>query len=295
VAAARGLAGAWRYLRLAHRLGKRVAWTVHDLDHLDDPARADRVGNAVLGRMADLTICHSEQTRDRLVREFRVPARNVVVMPIGNFDGVYPPPRPRAETLARLGLAPGRRTLAAVGLVRSYKGFDLAVEAARELGDGYQLVVAGVVPAAFPEVRADLEARAAAAPNVRLLLDPISDADVADIHAAADCALLPYRAITGSAALLTAVTLGVGVVASDLPFFREVLDREPAAGEVCPVGDAAGLAAAVRRFFDRPPGERGRAARRLADGFAWDRVIRPVADRVAALFPPAAVPAGGRP
>src|SRR5438874_58864 len=31
----RGLAGLWRFLRLAHRLGKGVVWTVHDLEPHD--------------------------------------------------------------------------------------------------------------------------------------------------------------------------------------------------------------------------------------------------------------------
>ena len=55
----------------------------------------------------------------------------------------------------------------------------------------------------------------------------VSDQAYSDIVAAADAVLLPYRKITGSAVLLAAWTLGRGVVASDLPYFREMADGEP--------------------------------------------------------------------
>src|SRR5262249_60043060 len=121
--------------------------------------------------------------------------RTAVVMRHGNYDGVFPGPRPRAETLERLGLDPGKPTLVAAGVVRPYKGFDGAVEAVRRLGPGVQLVIAGDIYKAQPEQEAQLRAAAAGLENIRLLFRVVSNDELADLHAAADCVLLPYRRV----------------------------------------------------------------------------------------------------
>src|SRR5207249_1826932 len=103
-----------------------------------------------------------------------------------------------------------------------------------------------------------------------------------DLHEAADCALLPYRWITGSAASATAFTLGRAVVATDLPFFRSELAAEPAAGVLVRPDDPDALAAGIRAFFAADVAARHTAARRLADRLAWPEVVKPVVERLRA-------------
>ena len=282
-ARARGLLGMLRFLRLARRMGKTIVWTIHDLEPHDGGAASDRFGAILLGRLSDLVICHDETTRGRYLKRYWGDGRRLLVMPIGNFDAVYPAPRPRAETLAGLGLDPARRTLLATGSVRAYKEYRTAVEAVAMLGPGYQLVVAGAAYPDEPEVAVELQKLAAGRPDVRLLLRTVSDQELSDLHAAADAVVLPYRWITGSAALATSLTLGRGVVASDLPYFRAELAREPQAGVLVRPSDPAALAAGVREFFAHETAGRHAAARRLADGRAWPAVVRPVAERLLAL------------
>ena len=280
---ARGVAGLWRFLRLARRMGKVVVWTAHDLESHDTRYLADRFGNALLGRSADLVICHSEHTRRRLVHRYWGNPRTALVIPLGNYDGLYPAPRAPSDTSARYGLDPARRTLLAVGLVRQYKGFDTAIDAVRRLGSEYQLVVAGKVRNGWEAVAADLRARAADLPNVTLDLRHQDDQELADLHAAADCVLLPYRWVTGSGALLTSLTLGRAVVATDLPYFREALAADPLAGVLCRANEPAALAAAIRAFFATNVTARHTAARAAADRVPWVEVVKPVAERLHTL------------
>jgi glycosyltransferase involved in cell wall biosynthesis len=270
-----GVLGLWRYLRLASRLGIRVLWTVHDLDHHDGSDAVDRFGYRVLARGADLCVCHSEWSRRELIRRYGGRPARSIVMQHGNYDGVFPRPRDPVYTLRRLGLRPGRPTLACLGFLRPYKGFDLAIAAAARLADRCQLIVGG--PPHDQDYTAALAAQARDLENVHLLLQPLPDDLFSDILHAADCVLLPYRRITGSAALLTALTFGRGVVASDLPYFREILAIEPAAGVLFGVGCVDRLAAAVDEFFNLSLDRRS-AARRLADRCDWDAAIVPVAE-----------------
>jgi glycosyltransferase involved in cell wall biosynthesis len=65
------------------------------------------------------------------------------------------------------------------------------------------------------------------------------------------------------------MALGVPVLVSDLPALREIVDP-PTRGVVAPVGDAAGLAAAIERLIDDPQ-ERARLG---AAGLDWVRAER---------------------
>ena len=96
---------------------------------------------------------------------------------------------------------------------------------------------------------------------------------MADITGASDAVLLPYREITGSAALLTALGMGRGVVASDLPYFREILGGEANAGVVVPSREPAVWAEHVLDYLKRPVEARQRAALRLAEQYSWDRCV----------------------
>ena len=96
---------------------------------------------------------------------------------------------------------------------------------------------------------------------------------MADITGASDAVLLPYRQITGSGALLMALGMGRGVVASDLPYFREILGDEPDAGVVVSSREPAVWAEHVLDYLKKPVEARQRAALRLAEQYSWDRCV----------------------
>jgi len=98
----------------------------------------------------------------------------------------------------------------------------------------------------------------------------LSEQEFADIVEASDAVLLPYREITGSGALLAAWTLGRGVVASDLPYFREVSKPEPDAAQFFPVENSPALAGAILEYTSIPFEVRHRAALRMAERYTWE-------------------------
>jgi glycosyltransferase involved in cell wall biosynthesis len=198
-----------------------------------------------------------------------------LVLPHGNYQGAFPASAPAAEVRAREGIPEGARLLLCLGQVREYKGFDVAVRAARALErEGCHLVVAG---RPIDGSARRLEELASGAGNVRLILEELSAQRVADLLGAADVVLLPYRAITGSGVLLHALTAGRGVVASDLPYFREVLAPEPDAGVLVEAGDPDALARGIRAFLASPRGSAQEAAARLARAFTWESAAAPLA------------------
>jgi len=273
------LVGWARFLRLARRKGVRIVWTAHELAPAEEGRWFDVLGYAMCAHAADLCICHSSHVRRLLKRRFGVSARNLVSIPIGTNYDTIPAPAGRAAASSEFGVSASSRLLVCFGDLRPRKGIEIAVRAVERLGNLYELVVAGSAPASIHQawVR-DLERSCRATPNIKVRIERLPAQVLATLLGAADCVLLPYLQIFGSSALSLSLALGRGVVASDLPYFREVLALEPKAGVLAKPGDPAALAHAIEEFFSEPTAVRHEAAQRLGQKLSWDRIIAPVGE-----------------
>jgi len=264
-----------RFLRAARRRGVQCIWTVHNLEPHEGAYRWDRYGYRLLARECDLVICHSDSAAAAVSHAYR-PRGRVVVMRIGNPSAAYPSPRPPAEVLGELRLDPQRPVVSCLGRLRHYKGLDLACAAIERLNGRVQLIIGGPRNADFDATR--LRGMILRTPGGVLIDRQLTDQEFADLTAASDVVLLPYRSITGSSALLAALGLGRGVVASHLPYFQEILAHEPDAGVTVSGWDPSAWADGILRYLERPAAARSRAALRLAERYSWDRCVEPVVD-----------------
>lgn len=259
-----------QFLRTARRLGILRIWTVHNIEPHEGAYRWDRYGYRLMARESDVIVCHSRASVEIVQRVLR-PRGRVIFMPIGTLGAAYPPPRPAADVIRDLALDARLPVVSCIGRLREYKGLDLACATAEHLAGRVQMVIGGLPHGGF-DVRF-LRKAAESTPGLRLIERTLTEREVADVTSASDAALLPYRQITGSAALLMALGLARGVVASDLPFFREILASEPDAGVVVPSRDPAVWAEHVLAYLAKPADARRCAARRLADQYSWDRCV----------------------
>lgn len=272
------------FLRAARLAGVKVLWTMHNIEAHDGRRRVDSKGFRALARSADLIICHSSAAKVECLQRYR-PACPIVVMPHGNYDGWYPSPRARNEVLDELGLDRTRPVVGCIGALRDYKGIDVALQAVQRLRGDVQILVAGSPHRSFdlPELQ-----RLASQTQATVLVSrALTDQEFADYSSVCDALLLPYRKITGSGALLAALTLGRGVIASDLPYFREILQDSSEAGMLVPANDPDALADGVQRYLEIDSTRRAAAARRLAAKYAWSEVVEPVLQELRRMTLPA--------
>ena len=124
----------------------------------------------------------------------------------------------------------------------------------------------------------ELEKKFSALSGSVLVSRLITDQEFSDYAGVCDMLLLPYKKVTGSGALLASLTLGRGVVASDLPFFREILAQGSDAGRLVPLGDPIALATTICRYLQVSPETRESSARALADKYKWRDVVKPVVE-----------------
>lgn len=269
-----GIIGCWRYLKVAQRNRIAVIWTVHNLEHHEGINWADRIAYRLLAKKADLLICHNKGTKKQIINRWN-PGCKIIVMYHGNYDGIYPEPSPKKHVIKELNLNPDIPIVCCVGAMRNYKGIDIAVKAVKKADIDIQLIIAGK---AHPEYDVDsLIKLCEASPMIRIVPRSLSTQEFSDIVNASEALLLPYRKITGSGAFMSTMTLGRGVIASDLPYFREMLDGHADAGCLFETNNETALANAIKEYLRIPAARRHVAAKSIAQKYSWDKVVKPVA------------------
>lgn len=220
----------------------RALWRIYHLSYA--PQR-------LLLRGADATVVVSETTA-RLVREHRLTTRPVHVV------------RNAADALGEpvTHAVPPTRRLVYMGSFMPYKGVDTLVRAAALLPE-HELHLLSRMPAGE-----EARLRALAPPARIVVHDGVSDAEYAEVLRSATALVHASHDEGFGIPLLESMMLGVPVVVSDIPIFREVAGD---AGLYAPVADPQGFADAVRAL--EREGEwaaRSAASRAQAATFGWD-------------------------
>lgn len=263
-----------QFLGAAKNAGLLVVWTAHNLRAHEGGDWVDGLGYKTLVSHCDLIVCHTAAAAEELRKSYTLRGE-VMVIPHGNFCGVYPQPRQRAEVVAELGLDPARPLVACLGHLRAYKGLEFATQVAALFPPSIQFLIAGHP---FKYDTTSLRLAVAALPNAMLIERKLSDAEFADLTAASDVSLLTYRDITTSGVLLASWTLGTGVVATDLPAFKELIPaKDSAAGRLFRMNDAEDCATVVQQYLRLPRSLRTEAALQEAKKFNWPACVLPLA------------------
>ncbi len=262
-------------IRQAQAAGVPVVHTVHDVVPLY-ALRADTRPLQAVYCAADRIIVHTKANRETFVRTYPAvdPAKIAIVPLISTPYTALPADATRAQARARLGLPADATVLLFFGSVRAYKGVDVLLAAfaqAAEVRPDVRLLIAG-----RPETQADVDLLAAARDQrqVRVFSGYVPYEDVWLYHYAADAAVLPYRAITQSAALITCMDFGLPVIVTDVGGLPESVDGN---GWVVPPEDIpalteALLAAVSDRDLLRQMGQRSKAL--IAERHAGPAVAR---------------------
>jgi len=240
------------FLCLVKKLNIKLVYTVHNvLPHDSGTRYASGFGR--LYRKMDALICHNQEARKRLIGEFGVNPERVWVIPHGPLlhDEKQ---RSAKECRAWLSIPEHVTTVLCQGFIRSYKGLDFLLEGWRRVdtrGMKAQLIIAGTGEAELQRTIKEQISRLGIEESVRLDFRFISDEEVSAYYEAADVVVYPYREVTTSGALMTALAFGKTIVATTLPAFRETL-RDGETALLVDYGDVEGLASALRRLIENP-------------------------------------------
>lgn len=199
-------------------------------------------------RLADRVIVHTAAGQRTLV-ERGVPAEKVSIIPHGPLRLAVPVPqsKPQPEDT--------RWTFVLFGEIKPYKGLHVLIEALGalppELRARARLIVAGRPRMEMGELLARI-AQLELGSVVELQARRLSEEEMAELFAQADCMLFPYLQIDASGVYFLVKALGKWIIASRVGIFAEDL-REGADGSLVPVGDEAALARELAAAIERRP------------------------------------------
>lgn len=238
--------------------------TVHDTVPFngDRMSALQRWGFELPLRLADRIIVHTRSGRDALVAR-GIPAHKIAVIGHGALPLHEAPPAVTAYP------PDGRYRFVLFGELKPYKGVDLVLEALgrlpAETRSRLHVVIAG---RPRMDLQPLLERRQALGLEGVVDVRPqrLSESEMADLFAAADCFLFPYRQIDASGVYYLVKSLGKWLIASRVGIFAEDL-REGARGELVPVGDVEALAAAMANAV-----ESRRSATAASGGADWREI-----------------------
>lgn len=258
------------WLATARLMGMKVVWTLHNLYPHDSTTHLlDRAVRRLLFVAAGAVIVHCEVARDLFTREFgRHP--NVHVVPHGNFIQAYPPLIDRVLARRKLGLPEDAFVYLYFGNLRSYKGIEGLATAFRAVADASaRLVIAGK---AWPGQQVALDQAIAGDPRITAILRPYKESfggdDIRDLFSTADVAVLPYRQILTSGALMLALSYGRPVICPRLGCLPEYLEGCEGALLYQPnVPEALGQALRAARNLNLE--DASAAARKRAELYDW--------------------------
>jgi len=256
--------GLWRWL-LRGRRPPVVAIAHNPADH----------GAGVLQRSAARSVlrrCDAVFTHARILEEQLAAA--YPGLPTASHP--LPPPElgelpPREEAREQLEIQADRKVALFLGLIRSYKGVDLLLEAiSRQSGDSnWSLVVAGepwedLGPALEQQARAlGIEDR------LQLRLGWVPEAEVPLLLAAADLVVLPYRSGSQSAVAPLALAAGLPVLSTKVGGLPEVV-RDGINGVLVEPGSVGELAGALEEMTAEKLAELAEGALASRSRLTWD-------------------------
>ena len=256
-----------------------VSWSVpgacdgYPAEFIDSIDRATAAGV----QRADAVITGSTSAKNEVAQAYGYPADRIHVVPFGvDPDRFQPSWKVRRGTVPTPGLPASRPYVLFINSFAPRKNVGVVRDAIGMLAaDGYPhaLVLVGSMPAHLRAHDPDAERRAFAPlggdeDRVVRLVD-LSDDQLASVMAAAAALCAPSRHEGFGLTVLEAMATGIPVVVSDRGSLPEVVG--PAGVVVSPTASA--VAGALRAIIDAPEAAAslGRAARRRAEGFTWER------------------------
>ena len=190
-------------------------------------------------------------------------------------------PREEAEDL--LGLEKGKKNILFFGLIRSYKGLDILLEAFRSLPEEYQLIVAGEPYGSFEKYQSIIDSLPGK-DRIKVIPDYIKDSEVKKFFSAADVTVLPYRSATQSGISSISYHFEVPMIVTDVGGLKSTIgDR--GTGLVAPEADPSAIREEIIRFFSEE-GIRERCVasiRSEKERLSWERFCSEMTSFAASL------------
>ena len=189
----------------------------------------------------------------------------------------------RTEAEDKLGLVHGKKNILFFGLIRTYKGLDILLEAFGMLPEDYQLIIAGEPYGSFDRYQEIID-RIPGKERISMNLKYIKDLEVTNYFSAADVAVLPYRSATQSGISSISYHFEVPMIVTDVGGLKETIGNR-GTGLVASEGTPDTIRTEILRYFSDPriKEECVRNIRLEKERLSWKTFARKLTDFIGQL------------
>lgn len=266
-----------RWMSVVRRWGTQIVYTAHNVLPHDTGQRYAKTYRSIY-HSVDTLICHTDEAKEQLICDFDVSDERVWVIPHGPLSAELKI-IPSCQARYQLGIPQEASICVLFGYIRPYKGIEFLLRAWRRVVDrmpNAHLVLAGHGEDSYQQEIEQQIVTLELDQHVETRFYFLPEKELSLIVSAADILLYPYQNITQSGALLTGLTTGKPIVATNIGGFSEVI-QDGQTGALVEYGDVVGMEEElVQLLQDGEERKRfGQAARDMVDTkYSWDAIAR---------------------
>jgi len=221
----------------------------------------------------DLVITLSKQTGQELTHLADIQHHIQLFHPV--YD-IPPPVEPKEELKKKYGFTPDDRIVLFFGLIRSYKGLDILIDAMKKIDlNEYRINV--LVAGEFYDEKQKYTAsiQAGQKQNFTILDRFVTQQEASEIFKLSDLLVLPYKTASQSGVWADALNFGLPAVVSNHPGLTEFI-RDEKNGMIFENKNAGALAEKIEKYFsDETLRESMRSELgKLKQQLSWDNFTR---------------------
>jgi len=265
-------------------LGKRVVFTAHNVNagkRDQNDSWLNRITLKIQYNLSEHIFVHTDEMKDEMVTEFRIPEDKISVIPFGINNTVPNTTLSTAEARRQLSIRDEDKVLLIFGHIAPYKGLEYLVVALGELlkrEGAYRLIIAGN-PKGSKDYWKQIQkaiARHGIRDRVIEKIEYVPD-EVTELYfKAADVLILPYTNVFQSGVLFLGYSFGLPAIAADVGSLKEEI-IEGQTGFVFKSQDSSDLASKIDEYFKSElfhnlETRRAQIKEYANERYSWDKV-----------------------
>ena len=160
--------------------------------------------------LAEKVIVHSENTKYELIKKFNIQSEKIYVVPMGLFFQKEISPIKMKENI----------TISFLGSISEYKGIDLFIKSILNYRNKYKKIKFNIIgKGKIPNIEKIMKRE-----DVYIINDFVSDLEFEKFLGSSDIVVLPYKMISQSAVLFSAIAYQIPCIVSDVGGISEPFD-----------------------------------------------------------------------
>lgn len=267
-------------IKLMQARGIPVVWTVHNqASHEAKHPALEHWVNQQAARHANASIYHTQAALQRMRQHWGLEPHHPVVIPHGNYRGVYGQPLEREAARRLVGFdGDNSPVFLHFGQLRPYKGVENLVEAwlrfAPKPGTARLHIAGKPLDEAYGQL---LRQKAEGCSTITFEFGRVPDERLNQLLSAADVFVLPFARVLTSGSLLLALSFGLPVIAPKLDSLAETVAE---AGQLMYHPEQEKLEDKLAAALTADLGDIRRQANQVVRRYDWDII----AEKTAALY-----------